>query len=52
MQSTGYQGLKLQIMDVVSLSKDAIHMHIGMGVFLVAVLVRRSSSAVPDRASI
>lgn len=38
METSTYQSLKLQIVDLVGLSKDAIHIHIGLLVFLAAVL--------------
>jgi hypothetical protein len=42
MEVTAYQSLKLIILDVLGLSKDAIHLHIGLLVFfLAAVLWRR-----------
>ncbi|WP_339722666.1 hypothetical protein [uncultured Paraglaciecola sp.] len=39
METSPFQGLKLQIVELLSLSKDAIHIHIGMSVFIVAVCV-------------
>ena len=39
METLAFQGLKLQIVDFVGLSKDAIHIHIGMSVFILTVLV-------------
>jgi hypothetical protein len=39
METSPFQNLKLQIVDFVGLSKDAIHIHIGMSIFIFAVLV-------------
>ena len=39
MDSSFYQSLKLQILQHVSLSKDAIHIYIGMIVFLIAIFL-------------
>ena len=36
-----YQQLKGQILSVVGLSKDAVHLYIGIGCFLVSILVLR-----------
>jgi len=39
MELSIYQSIKLQILDLLALSKDAVHIHIGIGVFLVAVMI-------------
>ncbi|MBU3003244.1 hypothetical protein [Paraglaciecola arctica] len=39
METSSFQTLKLQIVELLSLSKDAIHIHIGMSVFILAVVV-------------
>jgi hypothetical protein len=39
MDTSIYQNLKLQILEVLNLSKDAVHIYIGMGVFLLAVVI-------------
>lgn len=39
MEMSNYQSLKLFILDFVNLSKDAIHIHIGMVVFVCAVML-------------
>ena len=39
MDTSTYQSLKLAILDLLNLSKDAIHIHIGMAVFLTAILL-------------
>lgn len=39
MDSSFYQSLKLQFLQHVSLSKDAIHIYIGMAVFLIAIIL-------------
>ncbi len=39
METSFYQSLKLDIIKLVDLSKDAIHVHIGLVVFFVAVLL-------------
>jgi hypothetical protein len=36
-----YQQLKGQILSVVGLSKDAVHLYIGLGCFLISILVLR-----------
>jgi len=41
MESSGYQSFKLIILDVLTLSKDAIHVHIGLLVFFLAVFIWR-----------
>lgn len=41
MTSSTYQSIKLTILEVLDLSKDAIHMHIGLAVFLAAVILWR-----------
>ncbi|OKY26603.1 hypothetical protein [Thalassotalea sp. PP2-459] len=41
METSPYQGLKLTILEFLSLSKDAIHIHIGLLVFFLAVLLWR-----------
>jgi hypothetical protein len=41
METSAYQNLKLIILDVLSLSKDAIHIHIGLLVFFLAVVLWR-----------
>lgn len=38
-----YQQLKGQILSVVGLSKDAVHLYIGLGCFLLSILVLRFS---------
>ncbi len=38
-----YQQLKNQILSVVGLSKDAVHLYIGIGCFLLSILVLRLS---------
>ena len=39
MEISIYQNLKLQMLEVLNLSKDAIHIYIGMGAFLSAVVI-------------
>jgi hypothetical protein len=39
MDTSSFQWVKLQVVDILGLSKDAIHIHIGMSVFIFAVLV-------------
>lgn len=39
METSSFQTLKLQIVELLSLSKDAIHIHIGMSVFILAVII-------------
>lgn len=39
MEMSSFQSLKLQIIEIVGLSKDAIHIHIGLGVFILCVLL-------------
>jgi hypothetical protein len=39
METSPFQSLKLQIVEFLSLSKDAIHIHIGMSVFIFTVLL-------------
>lgn len=41
METSAYQNLKLIILDALSLSKDAIHVHIGLLVFFLAVVLWR-----------
>ena len=41
METSVYQNLKLIILDVLNLSKDAIHMHLGLLVFFLAVVLWR-----------
>ncbi len=41
METSAYQNLKLVILDVLSLSKDAIHIHIGLLVFFLAIVLWR-----------
>ena len=41
METSAYQNFKLIILDVLSLSKDAIHIHIGLLVFFLAVVLWR-----------
>ncbi|KRW66096.1 hypothetical protein AO741_12720 [Pseudomonas sp. TTU2014-105ASC] len=41
MESSGYQSFKLIILDVLTLSKDAIHVHVGLLVFFLAVFIWR-----------
>ena len=40
-RTSGYQMLKLRVLDVVPLSKDAVHVYIGMACLLVSLLVLR-----------
>lgn len=39
METSSFQVLKLQVVEILGLSKDAIHIHIGMSVFVFSVLV-------------
>ena len=39
METTIYQSIKLQILAFFNLTKDAVHIHIGMGVFLFAAVI-------------
>ena len=39
MDMSFYQTLKLHIVDLVGLSKDALHVHIGLSIFIVAVAI-------------
>jgi len=39
MKTSFYQSLKLEIVELVDLSKDAIHIHIGLAVFFMSVLL-------------
>ncbi len=41
METSAYQNLKLIILEVLSLSKDAIHIHVGLLVFFLAVVLWR-----------
>lgn len=41
METSTYQSIKLSIIELVSLSKDAIHIHIGLLVFFFAVMLWR-----------
>ena len=41
MAISAFQGLKFQVLDLVSLSRDAVHMHIGIAVFLLTVVIRK-----------
>lgn len=41
METSAYQNLKLIVLDVLSLSRDAIHIHIGLLVFFLAVVLWR-----------
>lgn len=49
MNHSAFQSAKLWLVDVVGLSKDALHIYVGLAVFLVAVylLRRRSPTVVP-----
>ncbi|WP_206485095.1 hypothetical protein [Thalassotalea sp. G2M2-11] len=40
-ETSGYQHIKLIILDLVDLSRDAIHIHIGLAVFLLAIIFWR-----------
>ena len=41
METSPYQQFKLIVLEMLSLSKDAIHMHVGLGVFVLAILLWR-----------
>ena len=41
METSAYQNLKLIVLDVLSLSKDAVHIHIGLLVFFLTVVLWR-----------
>jgi hypothetical protein len=41
MESSGYQSLKFVILDILHLSKDAIHIYVGLIVFSLAVFLWR-----------
>ncbi|MEX1033901.1 MAG: hypothetical protein WDZ30_11120 [Cellvibrionaceae bacterium] len=41
METSTYQSLKLIVLDLVDLSKDAIHIHIGLAVFFLTVALWR-----------
>ncbi|MES2507776.1 MAG: hypothetical protein V4599_13805 [Verrucomicrobiota bacterium] len=46
MPTSAVQSLKLTLVSVLGLSKDALHIHVGLGVFVAAcVLFRRSPGA-------
>lgn len=46
METSNYQNLKLVILDFVNLSKDAIHIHIGLIVFICVVLICKKGRVV------
>ena len=39
MNTSFYQGLKLNIINILELPKDSIHMHVGLAVFFLAVVL-------------
>ncbi|MEP1447818.1 MAG: hypothetical protein ABJK37_17085 [Paraglaciecola sp.] len=39
METSDFQALKLHMVELLGLSKDAIHVHIGMSVFILSVVV-------------
>ncbi len=41
MESSGYQNLKLVILEILHLSKDAIHIHVGLIIFCLGVVIWR-----------
>ncbi len=41
METSAYQNFKLVILDVLSLSRDAIHIHIGLLIFFLTVVLWR-----------
>lgn len=43
METSAFQSFKLAVVDVVGLSKDALHIHVGLLVFFLAALVFRRS---------
>ena len=45
METSLYQSLKLEIVEFFSLSKDAIHVHIGLTVFMVSLLLISKAKA-------
>ena len=48
METSFYQALKIQIMQYLPLTKDAIHVHLGLVVFFVTVLmIRQITSWLP-----
>lgn len=47
MTKSGYQELKLQIVDFLGLSKDAIHIHIGLIIFVFAVAIWKKGKVTP-----
>jgi cell shape-determining protein MreD len=40
-----YNALKTELSDLLGISKDALHIHLGLGIFLIAALVFRRSLA-------
>jgi hypothetical protein len=47
METSWYQGAKLVLVSVLGLSKDALHVHTGLAVFLLAALVFRKPLGSP-----
>lgn len=45
METSFYQELKLQVLNCIDLSKDAIHIHIGLVAFLLAILFWKKGRA-------
>ncbi|MFA5495923.1 MAG: hypothetical protein WC247_14230 [Porticoccaceae bacterium] len=41
METSAYQGFKPVVLDILALSKDAVHIHVGLVVFLLAVVLWR-----------
>jgi hypothetical protein len=41
-KTSGYQLLKLRVLDVIPITKDAAHIYVGMGCLLLALLVFRA----------
>ncbi len=41
MAISAFQSLKFQVLDLVNLSRDAVHMHVGIAVFLFTVAIRK-----------
>jgi hypothetical protein len=53
METSWYQEVKLVLVSTLGLSKDALHVHVGLGVYLlVAILLRRPLSSVVPLAAV
>ncbi len=47
MNTSTYQNLKLQIVDFIGLSKDAIHIHIGPAAFVATIILWKKAKVTP-----